>query len=270
MKKSTLFPLIFLAPQISQGALIASESFSYSAGALSGQSGGTGFSGGWGTQAAATVNATGLTYAGLEYSGGSANLNGNGISVFRDLTNSGGGSGSNVWLSFLIASPANNAGISFFDAGNEQTFAGRVSGNNINNNFGTLFYNGTGRPLNGGSNTGVAMSPSVGNASTHFFILNIDQTGASPVYKGWLDPDSSSHATGAAPTGGNTFTYSTATQFFDYTRLRLGVFAGAGGDVNFDELRLGDTWADVSPVPEPSVFLSTLLGGALLLRRKRS
>ncbi len=146
MNKNLLLLPVLLMPHVSKGALIASDAFDYAAGALATQNGGTGFSGGWGNQVAATVNATGLNYSGLATSGRSANLSGDGVSIFRGLTTAGGGSGTNVWMSFLIESAGGNAGISYFDGGNEQTFAGRVGGNGING-FGTLFYKGAGRPI---------------------------------------------------------------------------------------------------------------------------
>ncbi len=277
--KKILLPLLFAsAPHISNGALIAEETFSYAAGALTGKGGATGgFSGAWGGGSnSGTVLAAGLAYTGLQTSGGSVNLNGNSITNFRGFsaTAAGTGSGSNVWLSFLIASPANNSGLSFFNAGTEQTFSGRVSGFGGNGNVGTLFYNGaSGRPLNNtaGANTNVnfSASPAINTASTHFFVLNIDQTGATPVYRGWVDPSASSFATGSTPTGGSTYTVNTNTQFFNYTQIRLGVFTGTVAEATFDEIRLGDTWADVSPVPEPSSLLLLSVGALGLLRRRR-
>lgn len=269
--KKLLLPLFILAvPHISHGAITSYESFSYTAGeTINGKNGGTGFSGGWGNQTAATINLAGLTYANLTTTGNSVNLTGDGIQVFRGLTGTGGGSGSNVWQSFLISTSATNVGLSLFNGGNEQTFKGRTNGGN----YGALFYEGTGRPINDGlattANVGISMTPAVANATTHLYVVNFDQTGATPVYRGWLDPDASSLGTGSAPTGGSTFTLSTNTQFFNYTQLRLGAFSGPGAVVNFDELRLGDTWADVSPIPEPSSLLLLSVGALGLLRRRR-
>lgn len=272
MNKNLLLLPVLLMPHVSKGALIASDAFDYAAGALATQNGGTGFSGGWGNQVAATVNATGLNYSGLATSGRSANLSGDGVSIFRGLTTAGGGSGTNVWMSFLIESAGGNAGISYFDGGNEQTFAGRVGGNGING-FGTLFYKGAGRPIvdAAAGNLGAPFTPASSDTNSHMFVLQIDQTGATPVYRGWLDPDAADLGTGAAPTSGSTFTVNTDTQFFNYTQLRMGLFSGVGASVNFDELRLGDTWADVSPagVPEPSSLLLLSVGALGLLRRRR-
>jgi len=41
------------------------------------------------------------------------------------------------------------------------------------------------------------------------------------------------------------------------------------GTITYDEIRFGATFADVSPVPEPSAALLGALGVLALLRRRR-
>jgi len=85
----------------------------------------------------------------------------------------------------------------------------------------------------------------------------------------WINPSSTDFALGAAPTA--TFsglTGSTRTsldRFFlrqDSTTLTP--------SLQIDELRVGTTWADVTPVPEPSTILAVASGGLLLLARRRT
>lgn len=277
MKKILIPMLLLSAPHLSQAALIASESFSYTSGALGGNgNSGSGFGANtWGANAGATVTASSLAYGSLATSGGSANLSGGNFAVFRNLAASGGGAGSDLWISFLIASPSSNVGVSLFNgAGNEQFFAGRNNTAPTSNNFGAQFYAGTGRPLVTQPDPQVGsvstpFNPVVGTATTHMYVLQIDQTGPSPVYRGWLDPDMATLGTGSAPTATSTFTINTGTQAFNYDRVRLGIFSGGGSSATFDELRLGTTWADVSPIPEPSSLLLLSVGALGLLRRRR-
>nr|WP_226895579.1 PEP-CTERM sorting domain-containing protein [Luteolibacter marinus] len=74
----------------------------------------------------------------------------------------------------------------------------------------------------------------------------------------WVDPDGSdtvtSHDVSAAYTGGN---WSSA--------LRL----ASGHESTWDDLRVGTTFADVAPVPEPSTGLLGLAAAGLLFTRRR-
>lgn len=78
--------MLALAPARAQVVDLAYDGFNYAAGALTGRSGGTGWSTGWirdyGSGATFNVNATGLTYAGLTTTGGRLEWGsgGNGIS----------------------------------------------------------------------------------------------------------------------------------------------------------------------------------------------
>jgi hypothetical protein len=55
-------------------------------------------------------------------------------------------------------------------------------------------------------------------------------------------------------------------------RIRLGDFNGGNTASRFDEFRMGDTWVDVSPVPEPSTvgLLALATVGVAAVRRRRA
>jgi hypothetical protein len=84
----------------------------------------------------------------------------------------------------------------------------------------------------------------------------------------YLDPDVASLGTGTAPTGGLTTTYSTALNF-DFNQIVLGNFSQVSSVAFFDEIRIGTTWAAVSPVPEPAGLLLAGAAGLAAVRRVR-
>lgn len=245
-------------------ALFIYEGFNYSASTdLTTQNGGTGFGGAWGGDAVFDITTAGLSYGALQTSGlavtaarGTSNR-----TIFRTLSSTLGGSGQSVWLSFLFEAPAQTTGLSLFTGtGDERTFSGAV-----NSGIGHRLYAGTGDPVSGSVFNPASQAFAAG---THMLVLHFDMTGPTPVHSGWVDPDSSSLGTGTVPTGGTSFTLSTDTQAFDFDTIRLGMFGGSS-TVKFDEIRIEDSWALVSPVPEPSTTLLGCFGLLALLRRRR-
>jgi len=88
----------------------------------------------------------------------------------------------------------------------------------------------------------------------------------------WINPSSTDFSALSAPTATITATGGT-----DLTGVRGFLLRGANGSPSgqMDELRIGTSWADVTPVPEPSSSMLMVLGaGALVgirsLRRKQS
>jgi MYXO-CTERM domain-containing protein len=106
---------------------------------------------------------------------------------------------------------------------------------------------------------------------TTYFLVGayefVDGTGTN-VSTLWINPDASSFGE-TAPA----YTLQ-ATGGTDMTSITQFLVRGASGSPAFifDELRIGTTWAEVTPVPEPSHFAlaAGLLGlGLILLRRRR-
>ena len=93
----------------------------------------------------------------------------------------------------------------------------------------------------------------------------------------YLNPDVNSLGAGSAPSSaqfsqtlGDLDPPTDEQPTFVVEELEIDALAG---DAIIDEIRIGDTWADVSPVPEPSAaaFLAGFgaLGAAIAFRRKR-
>jgi hypothetical protein len=90
----------------------------------------------------------------------------------------------------------------------------------------------------------------------------------------WLNPSSGSLGGGSAPAADVSFSNSALA---DSTGLSVVGIKSQGanpqGFWNVDSLRIGDTWADVTPVPEPSTLALVGSGLALMfgmIRRRRS
>lgn len=84
----------------------------------------------------------------------------------------------------------------------------------------------------------------------------------------WVNPDTSSLGSGAAPTGGNQII---ATGISD-DGMRFdgfGLHGSQSPQAQFDEVRIGDSWAAVSPVPEPGAIAMMAGFAAVILRRRR-
>ena len=94
------------------------------------------------------------------------------------------------------------------------------------------------------------------------------------VSKLWINPSSTNFGALSAPTATITATAGAAA---DLTGVNGFLLRGASGSPSgqMDELKIGTTWADVTPVPEPSSGALLVLGGAALvavrsLRKKNS
>jgi hypothetical protein len=166
------------------------------------------------------------------------------------------GNGSNLWISFLIVATGENTGISLFQGeGGEENFMGAGGGSAQTIGL-----------QNPNINTGVARGP-----QTNFYALHLDMTPeGNGVFTLYVNPDFSSLGNGTAPTGG--VTGSATRGDFTWDRIRLGDFNGDNTASRFDEFRMGDTWADVSPVPEPSTMglLALATVGVAAIRRRRA
>jgi hypothetical protein len=200
-----------------------------------------------------TSNSGGLSYGSLVTAPGRARGNvppGN-ASTFRSFGSQP--ATGQYWVSVLINVPNtsefSSVGYSLFDGSfNERNFVGKP---------GIANWGAT----SGGGNSAVDSRGTTG------FLLSLYDMTASRQWH-WINPDIS---TGTAPTLASSWTTAAGAALtpFTFDRVRIGSFSDGGPSSSFDELRLGTTFADVAPIPEPTTLsLLALAGTALLVRRK--
>jgi hypothetical protein len=238
----------------------------------------------------ATVEAGSLPYQTLLTQGNHAQVSG-ASSAFR-LLGKTHGAGTNLWLSFLMQQQQQEPATEIKPQGIQLSFFQ----DNTNTNTPKLFighlYNKqpyyaikdertTAYPTdwNGGTTANV-------NNNVHFFVVHLnippdasEESTSTSTLTLWVDPDMSSLGTGVEPKGGAKATlelaWSNGGRDLSFNRIRL--YNEGTSTVLFDEFRMGDTWADVSPtnatVPEPSSlvlsFLLLGLGAVFGWRRRR-
>jgi hypothetical protein len=233
----------------SQAAVLVSEDFTYTDGALTGQNGGTGFSNAWSnpdtSEFPPTLNiTTGVT-------------TGNAVAR-RDFSSNTFGSTGTIWLSFdwgFASQPAENGsygGLTFYISGAETFLIGNpwpVVGHDKWSMSGSAISSETNY---GGMKTAVAKI-TLGTGATSTVDLWVGATGASVDVSGAaLLTVTNANLAGVdgIRIGGSTF--------------------GANVNQSFDNLVIGTTMGDVDAIPEPSAALLGGLGMLCLLRRRRA
>ncbi len=222
-------------------AVFAYEGFDYSAGALAGNSGGTGWSDAWG---AASIN---VISSGL--SGGSLPVSGNcaenviasalsGTSSTRNLSTSLGGSNRTVWISFLVQ-PDETGALDYmglqFGASGSQVYVG---------------YQGTNFTLNnaGGGGTTATIAGAT-QFQTDFIVVRVDLVASGNdslrfyvnPSRGQSSPDTTASSTKSDRDLGT----------FTLTAVACGRGWSGMNSSRLDEIRWGDTFLDVAPASWP-------------------
>lgn len=264
LSAAAIFALGSIAlPSSGQAALLSYESFDYTAGNLVGQNGGTGFSGAWsafnGANGTTVVQAAGLEYSSLETDGGKAYITPTGGSSTGALRNLDATySSGTVYLSFLtnLDDGARFFGLSLYDGGTERLLIGKQGGQ-------------TSWSLSGPVVT-AQTSGTVTLDTTFLMVLRVDfdASGANERLRLYIDP-----TLGVEPAVAQIDLLTSTSFQFNALRIAAGFTSGpqAAAIGSFDEIRVGTTYADVTPVPEPHVaaLLGVALVGVAFSRRKR-
>ena len=263
-----LVAALFVSPHVG-AALTIDEDFDYPAGDLATQSGGA-----W-TQSSVTAGEEWTVSAGslgyekngntLVTSGGKAEAtlvdNGKTIATFEAAGGSFIDSGT-VWLSFLTARNTTS---------NSVEGQVRLDGNVI---FGTTVSDNFYRTnVNGVSPEATTVVPSDDPAAADLLVLELifadvdgDADNNDGIINFYINPDPGAAAPEASTlvrsvTGRNKFQMRFKSILLERENFNEKV-------VYFDELRLGDTYAEVTPIPEPGAMALMGLGGLLMFGRR--
>src|SRR6478736_1457823 len=230
-------------------AVSAYEPFNYTAGTLANNtpSTGTGFSGNWSVSAFPQIVNTVLTYPGLTAVNRAYQHAAAGAQTTVGLTSSL--SSGTKYISYLFKGSGNSGGdtVGVFFKGNNATslFAGfRVPNSASLTGFGLGTVNST--TLGGATALGSAIN--INNTATHFIVIKVDfdTAGALDTVSLWIDPPANASVPGvAANVVNSTFDVGTIGAF--------GINITGGYNPILDEIRVGDTYGDVTAyVPPPA------------------
>jgi hypothetical protein len=234
---------------------IATEGYEYPAGAISGQSGGSGFSSAWAGNGAVDQESLGYvdtTEAALQSAGNRVSTTVPGSGMFRTLTTAGlqpglvdgtggfGADGSTIYIAFLarldsgvVTSFGDYGGISLFYRMTEQVFIGDpgFAGDRIR--WAVDPQQGSGA---------VRESTVPVDSTVRLLVARIDFKPGFETVRLYVDPPLDGEP--ATPAAG-------PFEMHDTRFNRIRVQAGGNGRYSFDELRLGTTYADVVPANQP-------------------
>jgi hypothetical protein len=285
MKKLSLLVTLALTSLLpvsqSSAQLIAYEGLDYEVGAggLYGADGGTGWSAAWtgwtSNSAFNAINSGSMSYSGsnnvpLITTGNSAKIISGATtapSYSRVLSSPiSTADGSTVWISFLAAGTGGaTMGMTLLDGSTQLMILGNSQSNNL---WGI-------RQLSGGgafNSTGVAMTDSVGTLGDTFLVVTkiTFQSGADKVEM-FINPQALG---GSEPTSETSLGYSSQELVNIAGLTQISVSVGTPNqEFDFDEIRIGSSYASVTPIPEArsmSLLGLSLLGlGVLAVKRNR-
>lgn len=239
---------------------IVAESFDYTTASslsLTGQNGGTGWSGAWASHTATFGNLTVVTGGSLSYTGVVTAGNRISLSADGDATRSlparSDTFGDTVWVSFLARFTAAGGGFNNVRLYDGSTHTGGIGGNNSYTNW-TILDN----TLSSTTFSSTAFSSS----TTHLAMLKIDYAAGTSSL--WMNPVLSTFNDSQTPS----MTRSIA-PVFD----KIAIYMRSGTQI--DEFRIATTWQEsvgqAAPVPEPSTWvLATAACMTLQLARQCS
>lgn len=248
------------------GAPLAYEGFEYATATLAGQNGGSGFAGSWKSDLALTADSSSEVQAGslaapsgyvAAPAGGSAKLAAQ-TAIFRALA--GGAQLSldtddDYYLSFISERSGGIQRFRLYDGSTlalnfQTTSAGNVSIQQMGVNT-----NSTGNEVVAGAPVlwVIKIAAASGAGLDQVFVQVYPSTSAVPAQEpaAWLLSSNQVAKTGTI-------------SVVEFQSAQAGVI------VQVDELRIGQSWADVAGVPEPAAALPALALAGLLARRRRA
>jgi hypothetical protein len=243
----------------------------YSTGALSGANPTVnGFSGAWSSgSGSGTVQSDGLTYAGLTTTGGRIEAVGDGTRVGHTLTTPfTAASTGTYYISFLLRLEGDTAGAPYrafeLHNGGYDDNANRVFQLGLNNGDLSGSNGLFGARVN--NNNSLKADLNSTNTNVNLYVLRLDlsaSAGADSVTI-WANPTS----LGGAEPGSGSISISS----FDLAFDRLSIASFGGFPVSLDELHIGSSYADVTPIPEPAsaaALIGLVAVAAFATRRHR-
>jgi len=242
-------------------ALIAYESFNYTSIANGTAATGTGFSGNWNVGQGSIAVTTGLTYSGLPSDASSGRTTG--AARAKETLASPITSGT-IFTTLLLKNSGNSGGdgAGFILSGSSgNLFVGFGAGFSADETGFGLGAIGSGDGW--GNPTSFTSAANISNTAVHFIAISTNLATNSTSL--WINPTAANVAAGTL--GAANLTINSVT---------LGTITGIGmnaisAQTTIDEVRIGDSWASVAGVPEPSTSAGLIgIGGLFLLLRRRN
>jgi len=253
-----LVALLSLAVGQAKATLLAYEGFDYTANtAVVDANGGTGWTGAWtvsATNGSQTVLSPTLSEGGATGIGNRLSVTANGSTtsnasrvIFSSMKNSG-----TYWLSVMVKN----------DAGNSTTYGYLQLGDQYSNVPVRVGYsNGGNWYIQSPNNSNVKADTGIA-ATSALLVLKIDLT--NKTLDLWVNPSSASDTADGSVALHPTSSYVR----FDRLSIRVGSSSSGTSTGSFDEIRIGESYADVV-IPEPATLSLLVVGGALAMLRRR-
>jgi hypothetical protein len=261
--KFTVIVSVMLAASLSFGD-VSYEGMDYTpGGSVAGETGGIGWSNAWTSTGVAADDA--ILTPGLGYTDGGSRVlitSGNAdeihpsspgspgyLTFTRQIDRTYGTDGDEVYISFLVNHVAETGTLDY----RFQVFSGATALDIVVRGWRTVWE------VAGGVTT--LPKPAVGE--TQFMVAKITFAAGDDTVEIWQNPD-------LVTPGTPGYTTTVAVPSFNELRYMQQNASGHHGETNqFDEIRVGDTWAEVTPyVPEPVFGIIALLGAFALRLRK--